>query len=197
MKKFTLNNAETQMILSGEEFKYPKYTTQIVNLANQNAQGTRPNMVGQMSDLIQQFSGTSLKEWEEWYLNDHPNAIENATKKIYEMIKSFKDAIELVDEDLVKKWVGELVIVKTYTGMKFQEAIISKIAERLGYEFRLALPAEEAQGIDGFIGEKPISIKPTTYKSKLGLNENIGVPIVYYEKKKAGITIEYESSDFE
>jgi len=196
MAKFTINNAETQAILSGKEFVYPKYTTQIMNLANQNAQGTRPNVVGQMSELIQEFSGSSLNEWEAWYISTHPEAFEIATKKIYEMIKSLKVAIEKVDEDLVRKWVGELVIVKTYSGMKFQEAIISKIAQKTGSEYRLAQPNEESMGIDGFIGGKPISIKPSTYKTKTSLNENIDVPIVYYEKKKAGITVEYEPSDF-
>ena len=65
MKKTTIKNAEIQEILSGEEFKYPKYTTQIINLANQNAQGTRPSVVGQMSDLINEFKGKTLQEWEQ------------------------------------------------------------------------------------------------------------------------------------
>jgi hypothetical protein len=41
---------------------------QLLNLANQNAQGTRPKIVGQMSELIEQFGGKSLDEWERWYL---------------------------------------------------------------------------------------------------------------------------------
>ena len=33
---------------------FPKYTTQLMNLANQTAQGTRPKVVGQMSELFPQ-----------------------------------------------------------------------------------------------------------------------------------------------
>ncbi len=40
--------------------EFPKYTTQLMNLANQNSQGTRPKVVGQMSDLIQEFDGKKI-----------------------------------------------------------------------------------------------------------------------------------------
>ena len=32
----------------GKERQFPKYTTQLINIASQNAQGTRPSVVGQM-----------------------------------------------------------------------------------------------------------------------------------------------------
>lgn len=56
---------------------------------------------------------------------------------------------------------------------------------------------QEALGIDGIIGSKPVSIKPITYKVQSNrLSETIEVPIVYYEKKKDGIVIEYNPDDF-
>ena len=56
---------------------------------------------------------------------------------------------------------------------------------------------EESQGIDGFIGEKPVSIKPATYKIKMGLNEQIQVPVVYYDKKKSDIVIEFDPEELQ
>lgn len=56
--------------------------------------------------------------------------------------------------------------------------------------YRLALPEEESKGIDGFIGQLPISIKPDTYKSKKNLREIIDVKVVYYKKVKDGIKID-------
>lgn len=196
MKKTTIKNAEIQEILYGEEFKYPKYTTQIINLANQNAQGTRPSVVGQMSDLINEFKGKTLQEWEQWYLDGHPDAIDKATDRIHNMVELLKNAIVEIDKDLVRKWVEELVVVKTFAGLKFQEAIISKVADEVSLPYRLATPEEECKGIDGFVGDKPISIKPVTYKIKMGLNEIIDIPIVFYDKKKDGISIQYEPSYF-
>ena len=80
--------------------------------------------------------------------------------------------------------------------MKFQTAIISAIASQLNKDWREANPEEEAQGIDGFIGDKPLQIKSATYKLEARLSETIDVPIVYYDKKKDGISIEYNPIDF-
>ena len=54
-------------MISGKELSFPKYATQILNLANQNAQGTRPKTVGKMSELIQEFPGRTYREWVVWY----------------------------------------------------------------------------------------------------------------------------------
>lgn len=197
MRKVTIKNAEIQELLLGKKVEYPKYSTQIINLANQNAQGTRAKVVGQMSDLIQEFSGSSIKEWEKWYLSTHPDAIEKATNKIFPMVEHLKKAINDIDRELIKTWVEELVITKTFTGLKFQEAIIRKIADILEKPYRLSYPDEESKGIDGYIGDKAISIKATTYQTKQGLNEVINVPIIFYKKTKAGLSITYNTSDFE
>jgi hypothetical protein len=187
--KFKLDNNEIKELCSGKTFEYPKYSTQIMNLANQNAQGTRPRIVGQMSNLIQEFQGQTLPEWEKWYLDGHPSAVDDATKKVFEMVKSLRDAANTITEEIVRQWIEELVVVKTFVGLRFQEAILKKIAQQLNTTYRLAKPNEESQGIDGYLGEKAVSIKPTTYDAKQGLNETIGVPIIFYEKKKTSICI--------
>lgn len=191
MHQLRIPNAEVQSLLTDRAFSYPKYSTQLVNLANANAQGTRAKIVGQMSELIQQFEGKTLEEWEEWYLRLHPDSLEKATDRIFTMIEALKSSIEHIDRELVRQWVEELVIVKTFAGLKFQEAILKKLAEVKQTTYRLATNAEESKGIDGFVGEVAVSIKPHTYKAK-NLNEVIGAAMVVYSKKKKEIIVEYE-----
>ena len=191
-----IKNSVVEELSLAEAYEFPKYTTQIINLVNINAQGTRPVVVGQMSELIQQFGGNSLQDWIEWYTQQKPNAVENATSRIYEKFLEMKEAVELIDRDMIEMWVKDLVHTKTYCGLKFQNAIISYIAKELGKSWRSASPAEEAQGIDGFIGDKPVQVKSITYKLESRLSENIEIPIVYYDKKKDGINIEYDINDF-
>lgn len=190
--KVNIPNAEVQELLSGKKYEYLKYVTQILNLANQNAQGTRPKIVGQMSDLIQQFEGSTLADWEEWYMAQNPAALEMATDKVWTMVQALQQNIQQIDRDTVRQWVEELVIVKTFAGLKFQEAILKVVAREYGLPYRLATPAEESKGIDGVVGEHPVSIKPITYKTKMGLNEVIDIPIVFYEKKKDRIVVEFD-----
>lgn len=58
----------------------------------------------------------TVQDWTQWYLERYPNAIENATNKIYEQVENLKKAIQLIDKDLIKSWVEDLVISKTYNG---------------------------------------------------------------------------------
>lgn len=184
---------EIKELLGTEKFEFPKYSTQLLNLANQNAQGTRPAVFGQMSELIREFSGQSIAEWEKWYLERHPDAIDKATRKIHEMIENFKAVINLIDDTMISNWVKDLLIIKTFIGLKFQEAILSKIASLLNTTYTLASAEEESKGIDGYIGDQPVSIKPDTYKSKMSLQENIDVKLIFYNKTKNGITVDIEN----
>jgi hypothetical protein len=63
--KTKITNQEIQSLLELPITEFPKYTTQLINLASQNAQATRPKVVGQMSELIKQFPKTHWQEWEE------------------------------------------------------------------------------------------------------------------------------------
>lgn len=82
--------------------------------------------------------------------------------------------------------------MKTFIGLRFQEAILKKVADQLNSGYRLALPEEESKGIDGFIGNKAVSIKPETYSSKKSLSEKINVIIIFYSKTRDGIVIKFE-----
>lgn len=193
MNKITMNNDEIKEYVGSDSYDFPKYASQIMNWANQISQGTRPKVVGQMSDLIQEFPGRTIEEWEQWYIQKHAQAMQEATKKVYEMVENFKEVILKINENMVKDWIRDLVVLKTFTGLKFQEAILKKVSECLQQDYRWSTPEEESKGIDGYIGDTPISIKPHTYKAqRLQLSEQIDASIIYYEKKKTGLVIEYD-----
>ena len=196
MKKFKISNDEVANLSNAPHYEFPKYVTQFINLANSNAGGTRPKVVGQMSELVKEFDGKSINEWIAWYTERYPNAINDATEKVWTMYETMKGAFNTITKDMVENWVKDLVYGKTYCGIRFQTAIISAIANQLNKDWREANPDEEAKGIDGFIGGKPLQIKASTYKLEAHLSEVIDVPIVYYDKKKDGISIEYNPIDF-
>jgi len=189
--KIKITIKEIRKYLDIETPEFPKYVAPLINLANQYAQGTRPKVVGQMSELIQEFEGKTLSQWEEWYLKKKPDAVRNATEKILQKLKELKNALNKIDQATVEQWVRDLVIVKTFAGLRFQEAILKKGAEIKGVEYRLAEPDEESKGIDGYLGDIPVSIKPHTYDVKAFLPEHIGVKIIYYRKIKDGIEVDY------
>jgi len=178
------------------KYEFPKYTTQILNIANRNAQGTRPKIVGQMTDLIQEFPHKTFDEWKKWYLSKMPSAIDDSTEIVSKMVSNMGDAHKKIDEKMIREWIEDLVLVKTYTGLMLQKIILEKISTMTKKKYRLATPKEESKSIDGFVGNMPISIKPTTYKLEKQLPEIIDVPIIYYEIDKNEIKIEIDDKLF-
>lgn len=170
---------------------FPTYVAPLINLANQYAGGTRPKVVGQMSELIQEFKGRTLSQWERWYLEKKPDAIKNATEKILQKLEELTRVIRTIDKETVEKWVRDLVIVKTFVGLRFQEAILKKGAQIKGTYYRIADANEEAKGRDGYIGNTPVSIKPHTYQVKAALPKHINIKIIYYKKIDDGIEVDY------
>ena len=193
---YTLKNESIEDYNQSESYTFPKYTSQLINWANQNAQGTRPKVVGQMSELFPEFmthtERISIEHWKRFYVMQHPHAFEEATDKIYAQIENLREAIKLIDRDMVEHWVEDLIVNKTFNGLYFQKAILASLAERTHTTYRLANPEEEAKGIDGFVGNVPYSVKPDTYKTMGRLSETIDVKMIYYTKTKTGLKIEVE-----
>lgn len=118
--------------LIGEVVKFPKYTTQLLNIANKNSQGTRPKVVGQMTDLIEEFPGREYNEWVEWYKSKKPGAIEEATERVYNMLNNFREVLGIMDRDFLRTWVEDLVLRQTYIGLRVQKSVLKRMATLKG-----------------------------------------------------------------
>lgn len=194
--KYTLRNESIEAYNGHAPCAFPKYTSQLINWANQNAQGTRPVVVGQMSELFPEFmkstEAITIQNWREWYIQRYPHAFDTATQKIYAQVQNLQNAMPLITPEMVRQWVEDLVIHKTFNGLYVQKAILASLAEKRGTDYRLANPDEEAKGIDGFVGGIPYSVKPDSYRTMGRLSETIDVKMIYYAKTKAGLKIEIE-----
>ena len=191
-KRIRFKDGFEEMFESKSSTDFPKYTTQLINLGNQNNQGTRAKVVGQMSELVLECPYKTQKEWEEWYLERYPDAIENATDKAYDGVKNLREAIDEIDRDMVKAWVTDLVLVKSRRGIIYQKIILKYLANEMNTDCRLATPEEESKGIDGFIGGKPVQIKPETFLEKGLIQFEMDYDIIYYRSAEKSLAIFYD-----
>lgn len=182
LKKFNKHKIEKEGLIKGiaPQYDFPKYTTQIINIANQNSQATRPKVVGQMSELIKKCPYNSYEGWKNWYLEKYPDAIDKATDKAYDGVKNLQNASKFIDKNMVKNWITDLIITKTAEGLIYQEAILKYMADLNNTTYRLANPEEESKGIDGYVGEKPYQVKSTKYAA-IQSHETFNCDIIYYE----------------
>lgn len=191
---YTIKNENIENYNDSSACSFPKYTSQLINWANQNAHATRPAVVGQMPELFPEFMASSdeitIDSWHDWYQERYPDAFDTASEKIYAQVENLRSAIQLIDREMVDNWVRDLIINKTFNGLYVQKAILASLAELRGTDYRLAVPDEEAAGIDGYVGDIPYSIKPDSYKTMSRLSESIEVRMIYYTKTKTGLKIE-------
>ena len=167
-----------------------KYIGSVINIANGFSQATRPKHVGQMSELIQQFRNEcdshEVDDWEKFY--DGDDKIDVAADKIWECVLAMKENLDEITKDDVRAWTKDLIINKTHSGLQIQLEVLKLCAN--GKPYRLANVEEEAKGIDGFIGNEPVSIKPNTYKKTPNYGkEHIPYRIIYYINGKNGLKI--------
>jgi hypothetical protein len=187
--KIRLSEGEREELVADIDPDFPKYTTQILNTANQNSQGTRPDTVGQLNEIIeeykQEYPDGDYEDWKEFYFKNYngEERIEEAAGKVFEMVVKMREAAEEIDRQMVSRWVEDLVLYKTYVGLgRNEEAILKKLSEEYNFPYELGTAEDESKGIDGYIGTQPVSVKPITYKQKARLQEEIQAPIVYYEE---------------
>ena len=201
--EFRISEEERERLVAEEveEFpiEFPKYTTQLLNPANRFAQSTRDDVVGNMNELSKEFrekhpEGT-FEDWVNFYFEEYDGEqrIEDATEKMYPMVEKMKEAFEQVDREMTQDFVRDLVLFKTYEGFDIQEVILRKLGDKFDAETRRAMVEEEREGIDGYIGDQPVQVKPETYKDNL--QDDIGVPIVYYDENKSNKAMTVDISE--
>ena len=176
----------------GEITTFPPLASELIQLANLKAHAVTKKIVGKPQDLIQQFEGKTYEEWCERYAAAHPDAIDKATDMITALVAELKSAVAAIDRGLVKQWVKEAVLKKTYARSRLPEVILKKIARVRELPFRLPDAAEEACGIDGFIGETAFRVRPVSYYFKAPPDEPAEPHTIYFEKTKSGVKIYHD-----
>ena len=147
---------------------YPRYYYGHIDRACQDTGACNSNSVGKMHEFFGRRKFRSKNEWIKWYEKNYPDTIQKAVNKIWENIVEFG-----IDRKKhrrykphIKNFVRHLVLHKTYTGLKIQEAILVKLAELKRSDYKWSSSKQDSQGTDGFVGNIPITVKPDTCKYK-------------------------------
>jgi hypothetical protein len=182
-KEFKITKERLQSLAKYQPKQFPKYTASLINLVNRWARGTASSVVGQMSDLAAECPYHDYDKWREWYLHKHPDAIDKSVRLIRTKLEEVQDAVGKIDNELIRTWVIDLVIDKSFWGLKIQEAILQELQNRTGKPCRRATSVEERKGIDGFVDGLPVQIKPSTYKTASNVRtEVLRAKTIYYRK---------------
>lgn len=185
------NIVEKKVIYTPESAKkdfdgtYEKYLEKLFRIFKDDARATRPDVVGQLTDLLEQSSADTYSEWEEFYRNTYldknPNAIQNSVDMIIEYLGgTINKRIKNISRDDVKEWIQMLLYYRSPTGMFYEKSILKYIADEYNMEYTNSSSKEEVKSIDGYIGKKEVQVKPQSYNHGGTTRENPSIPTIEY-----------------
>lgn len=187
-----ISKGERRRIAVGQDLDYPRYTTKIINLACHTSQATNRGSVGSIDEILEEFEAknpdATFEDWVEYYKEQHNGEVkvQRAAKKTHDMVENMREAIELITYEMIREWVEDLIIYKSYMGFDAREVIIPKLGSELQVSSRLASPEEMADGISGYLGDQPICLRSLKHDDGPAMYEDPGVPVVYYEETDSG-----------
>ncbi len=169
-------------LLRKKKIDYPKYLYNHINVACTQRGATSWRKVGKLHAMHRDKKGgfRTLGEWRNYYLKRYPGAIKEATSLImedFDMLEVSK-MIRAMVQHYVEEFVENLLIDQTFRGLKIQEIILRKTTEvfdKSGYTW--STDKEDGRGIDGYVGNIPVSIKPDS----CNLKKASGVKLITYK----------------
>lgn len=141
--KLRISSEEREIIVRGTREEYPKYVSQLLNLANQNAQATRAEYVGKMNDILREFDSThpegTYDDWVDFYMSGYngDEKISHSAERLYDMVEKMREAMQEIDEEDAERYVSQLVLYKTYMGNDIDEVIARKLEQVYSREVQL------------------------------------------------------------
>lgn len=188
MIKLTAKNYKGVIVRQRRE--WPKYTTQLLNIAGQNCKAFDVKKVGSAKETWLEMRGQgipgTLENWTNFYMSKpFASNIPGQAQKLFEMIQKMQ--IGSVTYDMCEDYIKEVIFNKTHMGMGGEEMALQAVAAYYEVDLRFSNAEEEAQGIDGWIGDKPAQVKPhdSVFKGHVHNHpDKDRVLLVTYEPKK-------------
>lgn len=190
MIKLTARNYKG--IVQRQRREWPRYATQLMNIAGQNCKATSPKNIGSCKDAWTQMRSQgipgTLQNWIDFYNRVHgEQKLVDAGKRIHVML--LKMGIEWISEDMAIDYAKEIAYNKTHMGLGGEEMAVEAVAQYFGKEFRFSTLEEESQGTDAWIDGKPVQVKPhdSVFKAHVHnhANRNTHLIITYEDKKES------------
>lgn len=200
-------NVETPTAISlamRESRQWRPYVSGFLNFANRMSQATRVKNLGSTSQLFRAFrqsegAVTSLHDWERFYTNQVVNedqqsgleAISTAGARLYAQVDRIRAELDQITPQECEDYVRDLVIDKSFIGHGIEEAVLRKIAEKTGRIFTPSTLDDERRGIDGYLDDEPVSVKPASYRADENTHDTpLPAKVFYYALSESDVTSE-------
>lgn len=185
--ELTIDDTEVYDTLPTFEWeKYQKGFLGILNNAYNQSCNTGTKVLGDMSEITSQYDGGSYTDFLVYYA-DEWDGTERTNEATQRMADNIVNRIESVggriDEKVAFKWANQYVqymLVNSYRGFMDEARAIELVADEVDADWRVADSSKESEGVDGYIDERSVQVKPDSHND-LDINDyDADVLITYY-----------------
>jgi hypothetical protein len=155
-----------------------KYKNLILNKAIAVTGVNKVKNIGCQMEFARQFKKSGQDNFFEWQKEFNPlleTGLSNCREKVLKFVANIKEVAEAIIQNpnqVDEYFIG--LINKTPEGLRVQNLIIKKVAEKEGARYKRSTPKQDSQGIDGWIFDKKsdnwqsVSIKPDSVRASGG-----------------------------
>lgn len=86
----------------GVAYEFPELTGDLISLANHLSKATTRKKLGNPTSVIEGFNGKTFEDWERFYEQERPGALDTASQEIYSAIEKLRSALKRVDKALIR-----------------------------------------------------------------------------------------------
>ena len=173
---------------------WPKYYTQFLNIACQNAKATSPKNVGSVKEAFTEMRKEGIRgtlfNWIKFYNKKYgEDKLVAAADKLYAMLQKME--IKHISPEMCGDYIKEIVYNKTQMGLGGEERAVIAVAGYYNLKYKFSTQQEESKGIDAWLIGKnkdvPIQVKPHGNIKKSHVHNQVDTSYllyITYEDKK-------------
>ena len=193
MEHITVQESEFSL-LSGEEHSHPnEKIIHLLHLASKEMPQKEPDFANKFSEIVHEQGDGHENEFYNWYEDQKKDSLKESTDRMMSTLTMLKKEIHKIHREDVESYCRSQLLSDSWIGLDAKEGILKKIAMEKKTIYRTG---EKDSSIDGYIGEKPVIIRPYQRHHDDIDDEVTHATTIFYRLNKDGMDLFYEFEKF-
>jgi hypothetical protein len=189
MEHITVQESEFSL-LSGEDFSLPNISiVHLLHLASKELPQKEPDFSDRFAEVYEEKSEGRENEFEAWYEESKKDSLTDTTERMMKVLMMLKKEIHKIHQSDVEDYCRSQLISDSWIGEDAKEGILKKIAME---KHTLYKTDYTESSIDGYIGGKPVIIRPYQRHHDDIEDEVTQATTIFYKLNSDGVDLYFE-----
>ena len=181
-------------LLSGEEYSHPNQKIiHLLHLASKEMPEKEPDFASRFNEINSEQAEGHENDFYNWYGEKMMDSLEESTNRMMKTLTMLKKEIHKIHREDVERYCRSQLVSDSWIGEDAKEGILKKVAHEKKSLYRTG---EMDSSIDGYIGDRPVIIKPYQRHHDDIEDEVTHATTIFYKLNTDGMDLFYEFSKY-